>query len=462
MSSISLDSRIGLSSLNDSRHLLRRFHLDRHTLASPTAANRFICKALNGPSGLRYADTSSIFKSVQHALGSSTERTFDLLGSSQATLDAIAECINAELDAFVCGRKSHSVLVFHQKYEGGAIRLIPALGRSALFTRLAGDTTLLIPTGMTSSPEAGGENVFLRLDVARSKRSGALMTAREFLFTNSVGKSIAGLGDIPDYIVNIDDAHDALKEVLGIGYDVADCNGRIFDAWWLHKRLDNGSDSIEIPLPASKWSGHSVVMVLKKISPTAWEVHLNNGECTRPLAAYVSGFEVEIDIESLIPECGLIEDALSSLDDVISVTNFGHVFGDHLDRFPEEFRELFHSDYEEAVERFVEELERAKSVPSEWQPVPYHCGNEKKLELNGDAAFTRIQLLLPLYLTEDDRKHHSASVFAIASLRRDPVNNEVSCFFPSILDRRRALANIRSFRRMVRRANAKRCLGLVA
>lgn len=134
------------------------------------------------------------------------------------------------------GRKTHSILVFQQKNEGVAIRLIPALGKNALFTKMAGDMTLLIPTGMTSSVEAGGESVYLRLDVVRSwRKKGALMTAKEFLFTNSAGKSIVGLGDISDTIVNIDDAHDALKEVLGIGYNVSECNARIFDAWWQHK-----------------------------------------------------------------------------------------------------------------------------------------------------------------------------------------------------------------------------------
>ena len=114
MSTISLNSRIGLASLNESQQLLRRFRLDK-PLASPTATNRFVRKALNGPSGLRYIDTSTSFKLVQHALGSATERTFGLIGSSQPTLDAIAECVNAELDAFVCGRKSHSVRIFHQE-----------------------------------------------------------------------------------------------------------------------------------------------------------------------------------------------------------------------------------------------------------------------------------------------------------------------------------------------------------
>lgn len=462
MSTISLNSRIGLASLNESQQLLRRFRLDKHTLASPTATNRFVRKALNGPSGLRYIDTSTSFKLVQHALGSATERTFGLIGSSQPTLDAIAECVNAELDAFVCGRKSHSVRIFHHDYGNETIRLIPATGKSALFTRLVGNATLLMPTGMSSSEEAGGEDVYLRLDVVRSKRSGSLMTAHEFLFTNSAGKSIAGLGDIPDFIVNIDDANDALKEVLGVGYDVADCNARIFDAWWLHKRLGNDSDSITIPLAAGNLTGSETTMVLRWCSSTAWEVLLDDGTGARPLVAYIPAVDVEIDTKSLMSECDRIETILSEQDDVVSVTNFEHIFGDHLDRFPEEFREMFRSDYEEAVERFIEELERSKTVPSEWQPVPYHCGNEKTLELNGDEASTRIQLLLPLYLAGNDRNHLKAPVFAVVGLKRDPVTHEISCFIPTILGRRLARANIRSFRRMIRRAYTNHHWGLVA
>lgn len=435
MSSISLNSRARLSSPDESQHLLHRFHLDRHTLASPTVANRFVCKALNGFSGLRYVDTNTSFRLVQHALGSSTERTFDLIGFSQATLDIIAECVNAELDAYVSGRKTHSILVFQQKNEGVAIRLIPALGKNALFTKMAGDMTLLIPTGMTSSVESGGESVYLRLDVVRSwRKKGALMTAKEFLFTNSAGKSIAGLGDIPDTIVNIDDAHDALKEVLGIGYNVSECNARIFDAWWQHKRLDGGGDSIVITLPASNLTERKAKMVLRRTSSTAWEMLLNDGTGTRPLAAYVSAFDVEIDIESLSSECKHVKNALSNLNNVVGVTNFDHVFGDHPDRLPEAFRTLIQADYEKAKDRFIEALKQSKATPLEWQPVPYHCGNEKKLEHNGDVAFTRIQLLLPLYLTDEDRKYHSASVYAVVGLKRDPITNAVSCFVPTILD----------------------------
>lgn len=464
MSIISLDSRERYLPMDESQGILRKLHLDHHTLASDATANRFLRKGLNGPSGIRYIDASGIFKHVRHALGASAERTFGLSKHSQAMFDNIADRVNAELDDFVCARKGHGILVFRQECSADSCRLVPATGKDALFNRVVNysNATLLIPTGRIGAAITECQNVFLRIDVARSRFQGAYFAAKEFIFTDENGKSIAGLGDIPEYIANIDDVHEALKGALVEDYDVPSCNARIFDAWWRHRMLDPAGDRIRIPLPANDGSESGFSMILERIPPTGWEVLLEEGESRRALAYYLPEVEMDIDIESVLSECETVKTVLFNTQDLIDITNFEHIFEDNFDRFPDEFKELFNKDYEEGAETFIEALERAKATPSCWQPAPYNEGNEKRLERIGDAESNHIQLLLPLLLTDDERRHGAPSVYAVVRTWRDHETGELTCTIPTILGSEAANSRIRSLRRLVRRACAKQSLGHAA
>ena len=460
MSIISLNSRERYLPMDESQEILRKLHLDHHTLASDATANSFLRKGLNGPSGIRYVDASGIFKHVRRALGSSAARTFSLCGPSQSFFDCIADCVNYGLERYATGRMDHGVLVFRQERHADGYGLVPVTGKDALFGRVVhnSNATLLIPTGMTAAPYTGCKDVFLRIDVARPRFRGAYFKAEEFIFSDGNGRSIAGLGDIPDYIVNLDDVNDALKGALGDDYDPHGVNATVFDAWWSHKLTNPLGQIIHAPLRNREGEDTGFTMVLKRTTPTAWEVFLDDGEDERPLSFFLPDTEICIDPDDILSELDSVKAALESTDDLISITNFNHIFDDNFARFPEAFRKSFDEDQEEGVETFIEALELAKAQPSKWMPIPYHEGHERFLVYNGDEEFSRIQLLLPLLLTDDEKRQGMASVFAVVGLRRDPSTGEVSCIIPTILERSTAYGNICSLRKMGR----KRRLPLVA
>lgn len=77
------------------------------------------------------------------------------------------------------------------------------------------------------------------------------------------------------------------------------------------------------------------------------------------------------------------------------------------------------------------------------------------LFLNGDSAKTRLQMLLPLALTDEDVPNGTCSVYAVLEVWKLLGEDVCVVGIPTILTPEQAKANRSAFRRMLRRAYRK-------
>jgi len=132
--------------------------------------------------------------------------------------------------------------------------------------------------------------------------------------------------------------------------------------------------------------------------------------------------------------------------------NIEHIFGDHADRFPAEFREEIVADPGSAFERLVDSLKSVLAMPDKWEPTMFYGGAEKDLVWNGDSVLTRVQYALPVFLTDEDAELERPSVHVIAGLKCDNVAGCDVCVFPTVLDNALLLRNQSAMRRAIRQS----------
>lgn len=109
----------------------------------------------------------------------------------------------------------------------------------------------------------------------------------------------------------------------------------------------------------------------------------------------------------------------------------------------------------DAVRRFTDEIKRGLATPERCLPSLFHSGHEYVLFLNGDSAKTRLQMLLPLALTDEDVPNGTCSVYAVLEVWKLLGEDVCVVGIPTILTPEQAKANRSAFRRMLRRAYRK-------
>jgi len=454
MSDLTLSSDRALARNAECKSLLREFNLERPTMASDSIANGFVSEALNDLGGERFIDVSHAFPKVRRALGSSLTRTIHNREVTSALLHRMAGCIRHELTSFMHGRGSHGVLVYARKQVGNTLVLIPATERNAQPHRIAKGSSILIPTGVIS-PCIGNDDVYLRVDVERSRDRRSTLSALEFLFSDRHGNSIAGFADARCFIENIDDLPEALKTALGVGYDVAACNAAIFNTWWSHCLLNPLGDMIRIPLPPSVTSTSAYALVMRRTGSNSWELLLEENGEVKPLAWFLPDAELNVDVDALKDEHRKLMSALRAAADNGFDFDSDHIFDERIDRFPAEFIDECCENPEDAVRRFTDEIKRGLAMQERWLPSLFHAGREYELFLNGDTANTRLQMLLPLALTDEDVTNGTSSVYAVLEVWKLPGEDVCVVGIPTILTPEQAKANRNAFRRMLRRAYRK-------
>ncbi len=450
MIALSLDSRRSCDHSHDSEAALRRLGLERHTRADVRVANDFIRKALNGYCGKRLVDAAPVFMSVRHALGASLGWIMDNPRVSVPFRERMAEYVNRELASFVEGRRDNGVIVMRRENVGGEECLSP-VGGYLPPQRIRSGYAILVPTGRTS-PRLGDDEVYLRMDVSRPRFTGASFCASEFLFADSNGKSIAGFADITDYVVNLDDVQLALRNAVGGDVDDVGCNAAIFDAWWRYKIGGKADDTILVPLPVADLRGNAISLVMKREALRSWWVSLEIGGVSAELAEYLPETAMTVGYAEVEAELARLDSAFRRPICVEEAINIEHIFGDHADRFPAEFREEIVADPGSAFERLVDSLKSVLAMPDKWEPTMFYGGAEKDLVWNGDSVLTRVQYALPVFLTDEDAELERPSVHVIAGLKCDNVAGCDVCVFPTVLDNALLLRNQSAMRRAIRQS----------
>lgn len=450
MIALSLDSRRSCDHSYDSEAALRRLGLERHTRADVSVANNFIRKALNGYCGKRLVDVSPVFMNVRHALGASLGWIMDNPRVSVPFRERMAEYVNRELVSFVEGRRDNGVIVMRRVNVAGEESLSPVGGHLPP-QRIRSGSAILVPTGRTS-PRLGDGEVYLRMDVSRPRFVGASFRASEFLFTDSDGKSIAGFGDITDYIENLDDVQLAIRNAVGGDVDDVGCNAAIFDAWWRYKIAGKTDDTILVPLPVADLCGNAITLVMKRKALRSWWVSLEIGGGPAELAEYLPETTMTVSYAEVEAELARLDSAFRRPICVEEAINIEHIFGDHADRFPAEFGEEIVADPGSAFVRLVDSLKNVLDAPDKWEPTMFYGGAEKDLVWNGDSVLTRVQYALPVFLTDEDVELERPSAYVIAGLKYDSVAGRDVCVFPTVLDNALLLRNQSAMRRAIRQS----------
>ena len=457
MVEMSLTESNGLTKQPCNNRLLRKMGLGHNTKAGKDTVNRFFQTALNGVGKKRLVDACEAYAYACRGLGSSLDWIVGFQVSEKYR-EFMADTVNAGLRSFLNGEEDSGVIVLHREIVEGEFSLLPVEGSSANASGVPDHASLLIPTGATS-PQIGDEVVYLRLDVERSHDRKSMFSASVFLFSDRNGRSLAGFGAVPAYIVNIDGVPMALKHTIGV-YDVIGVNASIFEAWWRHSLTDPTEESFVIPLDETDSSGRPVSLIMERDIGTSWYVSIEIGDDTFSLAECGLGKVIEIDADEAYKERVRLVEAFKACDDPSTAIGYEHIFDEeHIGRFSEEFQEELENDPQSGIAKFVGEVKRAigrlRADPLSWPSTMFPSGEEKELEFNGDAAMTRIQLLAPLYLTDRDAELARPSVYVVAAINRSSDGGGVYCAFPTVLDNGMVESNRRIMRRAIRNSMAK-------
>ena len=459
MSEAFLDSRSSLPPLGECGKALRQLSLERDAVVPPYVANDFISRAFNDPYGRRLVDVSNpaVFKRLRRSLGYSLAWTLKENKVSAAIRNRIADHVGYELSSFVAGRKSSGVRVFRRERDNdGMYHLVPELKPVKSWNRIANGSAVLVPTGVVS-PRIADEEVYLRMDVSRSHCKRSMFIASEILFTNSNGRSVAGFADVGEYVVNIDDAHSALSNVFGVEYNEAECNAAIFESWWQHKLAAPNSDIIRVPLRV--FDDGEIAMTLNRLDEGGWTASLDVFGHVAPLSEFASEHELVLDSQTAVAEHDFLEAAFKRCfpfggDDAVikSAVDLDHVFRERKDRFTLDFQKKIQQDYDAAVEEFIGALRHTLATPSLWETTLYFNGTEKGLAHYGDTANARVQLVFPIFLSDDERDLESPSVYVVGDWAQDIITGRGECVFPTVLTRAQVFCNRTILRRAIRRS----------
>lgn len=435
-------------SVSTTRHLAGALGISTSKWADQQTVSQFYSVAVNLCDHTRVIDCQRVHRAVCKSLGERATWVFGYELTPKA-IQSLAEKVNASLVGFVSG--GSDVRVFRVSYDP-LPHLVAVPAGECSVSCVAGECTLVIPTGLVS--ETIGDEVHLRLDVVPSTDDHSILTAIGFLFTDKFGRSIAGFGDIQEYLVHLDGATEAIEEFLGHPYDVLALNGDIYDAWWRDHVQGGGPREIVVPLDEISKEGRQTAIVLTPLpGQRAWTISLKDGEDCLPIEDFIPGLDLAVDPNDAEREWREIVSMFRSPFDIGPALRFDHVIVDHIDRYAEEFVQDMIADPERAGSRFIPEVERAiarlKANSLAWMPAVYNAGQEAELEFAGESIDSTLYLLAPLYLTDRAERNGVPTVYLVATLRTNEDGTK-SCFFPSVLDSASAMRNMRNLRRAYR------------
>ena len=451
MAVMELSSARGLGSQLNSARILGKLGLGRSARANNAIVNEFIRRALNDGRGRRLVDAFAAYESMRRGLGSSLSW---ILGYEVGTaaLNRIADTVNDELCAFFGGHARSGVRVMAHRKQGDRIVLEHVETPKHPETGLPRRCSLLIPAGV-NSPLIGGEQVYVRQDGMRSRNGRAAFEAHSFLFTDAEGRALAGFGSIAAWFENLDDVPAALREALGSAYEEVEANAAIYDGWWNHMVSDRGGDHVRVDLGASE-EGDEVRLAMDRVQTQVWHVSIEMaGVAYAPeeLAVYQG---IVLDPDDVLVERRRLLDSYRTCRPEDPTFAFDHIFRERSCRFPPRFRRLLEMDEDRAVSLFMQELERRfddlRANPDSWLTTMFHDGAERELVFDGDCASTRIQLLVPLFLDDEDRDIGRPSAYLVASSNFDERTGREYLAFPTVLDGRIVQRNRNALRRAIR------------
>ena len=399
-----------------------------------------IVRLFNFTDGTRALDCHLAFKRVQKVFG----RSFDFVFGVAATKDfkfRIASCVAEKFRAYVAGDIECGVRV--GDCEGVGFTSAAVNGVTSCYGR-----TILIPTGEIS--QSFGIPVWLRLDVESPVNERAILQLKHILFADEEGCSIAGLADVTDFIEDLDVADKAFCAVLGKGHDLLELNARIYSNW-----SSASGDEFTVDL-SDLQSEHNSVELQFTFAEDAWKLSFVIDGSVRRLCEIVSGLgNLTADWSEVGPRMKKIKDDFKALSDAeaFAAVNFEHIFDDqHLQRFSDSFMDLLITDAAAAVEKMrlalVTALRVLRSNPEEWLPFFYNAGREMWVNLPGDAFDASVSLLVPLYITDEDKSRCIPSIYLVATSRQ--VNGRNECCFPTVLATAVAANNYRWFCRALK------------
>ena len=417
--------------------------------AAPETVAKFYARAFNLCDHTRIIDCRDVHRAVCKSLGEQGTWVFDF----ELTIDAvsrIADNIHRELVEFMQGKPENGVLTFevsHDRY----LRLVPSDEEWCDIVNGDDAHTMLIPTGFESGKTHS--EVYLRLDVVPSNDPHSILKATAFLFADVNTDSIAGFGDMTDYVIHLDGVPESIAAFLGRPYDVLAVNADVYRAWWTHHLSMNDETEFAAELNEFTSDGERVSILFSKVpGQSAWALFFKAGEECVPVEDYIPGLDLAVDPTEAEAEWHEIVAKFSSPFDILGVMRWDHVMEGHLERYADDFLQELQTAPEAVGVRFFEEVScavaRLKENPHSWVPAVYNAGQEADLEFAGQSIGSALYLLAPLFLTQKARESGVPTVYLVATLRKNDDGSE-SCYFPSVLDNRSALSNMRNLRRAI-------------
>lgn len=452
MAIMELTSARGMGSQECSSRVLDQLGLGRTSRASAAAVNEFLRRALNDRCGQRMVDAFDAYEGVRRGLGSSLSW---ILGYDVGTpvRSRIANTVNDELYAFVRGREESGVRVMAYRMRDNRVVLEHVETPKDPLSGIPRRCALLVPAGVTS-PRIKDGAVYVRLDVQRSRTGRSLFDARAFAFTDADGRALAGFGAVTACIENLDDVPAALREALGSVYDEIAVNAGIYDAWWNHLISNREGGRICVDLGFSE-EGDAVCLAMDLVQTGVWRVAIVIGGEPYSPEELAASQVIVLDPDDVLEERHRLVDAYRTCRPDDPMFAYNHIFHERRARFPSRFRQLLEIDEDRAVSLFMDELQRRfaelHANPGSWLTTMFHGGAEHELSMSGDRVSTCIQLLVPLFLDDEDREIGRPSVYLVASSNVDSMGREYLAF-PTILDGRIVQRNRNALRRALRKS----------
>lgn len=401
------------------------------SLASIELTNDIV-RCFNFHDGGRALDCTKAFWRIRKAFGTNFDFAFGFPAGEDFRF-GIAEEVGARIRNYVLNGRDPNVEVIAETH---------------------GKKVLLVDMGESST--RFGIPVFVRLDVHPLNGERCLFLDH-ILFTDCDGNSICGIADIPDRICNNDVRHAdrAFRAILGKDYDVLGVNMGLFRAWDEASAKSSSEFSVDLSaFQKERESGTTICQFTRQDGIWNISLDLDGEEWT---LGEIVGNSPELVADPLATECALDATRCAlmrlSSDDAQIFIDYRHLFDEkHLIRFSDSFIKVIRKDPTTARTEFKKalrlELDDSTRKCDDWIPSLYHAGIEKVL-IAGASIDSEAALLIPLYLTDEDRERRIPSTYLVACLKESSDGSTV-CAFPTVLSGRQAEMNHRYYRRAVR------------
>ena len=417
------------------------------SLASTTLAGEIV-RLFNLVDGSRILDCFTAFRQVCKAFGSTFAFVFGF--ASDDFKRKIAEVSAGKLRAFLFHDRGTGVMLYDREVDGLFPVEINAPSVQDCFGR-----SLLIPTGEVSL--AHNVPVFLRVDVVEPTNARALLEVEHIMFADKLGNSLAGLADIPEPVVGVQDADKAFKAVLGSNYEVLGVNALLFHAWSMacnEEFFDVDLTGFQSP----EYDESRDVICHFRCQGGWWHLTFSIFGNEYGLGQVVddktvlsaSWSETKRSLEALLQKLKTV-----TPDQVIQSLDFDHILDEvQLLRFSPGFYALLQNDPGAAgeclFEGVSEALEKMNGNDNFCLPFFYNGGMERIPKYAGESFTAVPSLQIPLYLVEADRERRIPTTYLVAYLGMQ-ADGTTTCEFPTVLDAMTATLNHKHFRRAFRR-----------